>query len=199
MDERSRRPALAHHARREVEVVVVEEDRGVGLVLELGQHRVGEALVHRDVALLPRVVEPRIVIGGVHQVPEVVLEEPQRRVRNHVVVPVVRRFVVGDEAQAVGRALARALLDRDALGLRGDRAVLVGHGAGDPGHVVLSQQAPQSRHQPSAPTARHPLSALAPVRDGAAVGDDDQLPPEGHGGSVVPARRELPPRRPALR
>ena len=62
--------ALAHERRRDVEVVVVEEDRRVGLALELGDDGVGEALVDGDVALAPGVVEAVVDVGA--------LARPQR-------------------------------------------------------------------------------------------------------------------------
>src|ERR671934_381096 len=54
--ERRVRRLVADHARREVEVVVVEEDGRLGLALELGEHRIREPAVDGHVAALPGVV-----------------------------------------------------------------------------------------------------------------------------------------------
>ena len=106
------RPALAHHARREVEVVVVEEDGASGMRSSSASTAVSEARVDGDVALRPRAVKRGVDPRCVREIPERVLEEPEHRVRDDVVVPVVRLSVVRDEAQPVGRAVARGLLER---------------------------------------------------------------------------------------
>ena len=89
---------LPHHARREVEVVVVEEDRRLGLGLELLEDRFREALVHARVALVPGVLKRDVDRRRVGQLPEVVLQEPQHRVRDDVVEPVVGDLVVSHES-----------------------------------------------------------------------------------------------------
>ena len=77
------------------------------------------------VAAVPRVLERDVDRRLVRELPEVVLEEPEHRVRDDVVVPVVGRLVVRDEAQPERRAVARLLLDRGAAGVDRDRPVLV--------------------------------------------------------------------------
>ena len=64
MRQRRVRRALAHERGRDVQVVVVEEDSGVGLPLELGDHRVGKGLVDLDVALRPGMVQAVIDVGS---------------------------------------------------------------------------------------------------------------------------------------
>ena len=139
------RRALAHELRREVEVVVVEEDRRLGLGLELLEHGLGEGLVDLRVAAVPGVLQRDVDRRLVRELPEVVLEEPEHRVRDDVVEPVVGRLVVCDEAQAKRRAVARALLDRGPARLDRDRPVLVAHRAGDPGHVVVARRGSAAR------------------------------------------------------
>ena len=179
--ERGIGPRLAHEPRREVEVVVVEDDRRVGLRVQLGEGGLGEGAVDRHVAVLPRVVETWIDVRRVGERPQVVLEEPERRVCDDVVEPVVGGRVVGDEPQPVRRAVAGNLLDGLAAGLVGDRPVLDGDRAGDPGHVVMGDEAPQRRHEPSAPTAGDAIAVLvAGERDRPPVRDDDQLPASRH-------------------
>ncbi len=51
------RTPVANEARREIEVVVVEEDRRAGLALELVADRVGEVAVDRRVARVPGLAE----------------------------------------------------------------------------------------------------------------------------------------------
>ena len=135
------RGALAHEPRREVELVVVEEDGCVRLELELLQHCVREALVDPGVALLPGVLEGRVQRGRVGELPQVVLQKPEHRVGDHVVEPVVGRLVVRDQPQAERRPVAGGLLDRGPAALLDDGPVLVGHRAGDPGDVVMRDEA----------------------------------------------------------
>ena len=129
----------------------MEEHRRVGLRLELLQHGVRERRVDRHVALLPGVREAGVESRLVRQVPEVVLDEPERRVGDDVVVPVVGVLVVRDEPQPVRRPVARRLLDR-ALG--GDRAILRRDRARDPRHVVVRDQPAQRGHEPAAAAPR---------------------------------------------
>ena len=100
------RTLVAHELRCEVEVVVVEEHRRLGLALELVGDRAREVLIDRDVPLVPRVVERLVEVRRLRQVPKVVVDEPQRRVGDHVVEPVVRLCFVCDETEAKRRAFA---------------------------------------------------------------------------------------------
>ena len=100
--------SLAHVAGRDVEVVVVEEDLGVGVAVELGQHHVGERAVHPLVAVPPGDAERRLDVGHRREAPEVVLDEPEGAVGDGVVVAVVGELVVRDEAQPVGHVVARS-------------------------------------------------------------------------------------------
>ena len=166
----------AHELRREVEVVVVEEHRRRRLALELGDRRVGEGLVDGEIAVEPRVVQPEVEIRRVRQPPHVVLEEPQRRVRDDVVVPVVGRRVVRRRGGCDTRAVARSLVDRIATVLAGDDAILVAHRARDPRHLVSRDEAAQRGDEPAAAATRDPLAVCdRVVRHGPAVCDDDQL------------------------
>jgi hypothetical protein len=171
-------------------VVVVEEDGSVRLRLELGDHGVGETRVDGDVPLLPGEMQPAIEIRRVRQVPQVVLQEPQRRVRDDVVEPVVRRLLVHDEAQAVRRPIAGRLLDRVAAALLGDGTILLAHRGCDPGDVVQGDEAPQRSHQTAPTAARDSLAALVPSeRDGRAIGNDDQFPAVAHARTLPQALR----------
>ena len=105
-------PCVADVSRREVQVVVVEEHRRTGLTVELLEDRGGEVPVHDLVPLRPRTVQSVVEARLLLQVPEVVLDEPERRVRDDVVEPVVGARVVRDEPEPEGGALARGLVER---------------------------------------------------------------------------------------
>ena len=176
MREQRVRRTVADESRREIEVVVVEEHRRLGCRVQLLDDRVREPLVHPRVAVCPRVLERDVDRRRVRKLPEVVLQEPEHRVRDDVVEPVVRRRVVLDEPQPDGRAVAEALVDR-ALG--SNRAVLVAHRARDPGDVVMGHEPAKSGDEPAASATRHALAVLARVGDRPAIRDDDQVPAIG--------------------
>ena len=114
VDKRSVRLCVSDEPRREVEVVVVEEDGSVRLRLELGECRIRKRTVDGHVAVFPGVVQPAVDVGRVGEGPQVVLQEPERRVGDDVVEPVVGGRIVVDEAETVRRAVPGALLDRRA-------------------------------------------------------------------------------------
>ena len=100
----------AHDGGQRVEVVVVDHDDRVLDALDLLEHRTSEVLVDDLVAVLERVDLVLADVRSVGQVPEVVLDEPQHRVRDDVVEAVVGVRVRGDEPDlvvAAARRLAR--------------------------------------------------------------------------------------------
>ena len=178
--QRRRRGVLANDARRHVQVVVVEEDRRLGLTLELLENDLGEVAVDGAVAVTPGEVEPLIDARSARETPEVVLEEPEHRVGDDVVVPVVGRRVVGDEPQPVRRPVGGGLVQRLAAFLLRHLPILVGDGARDPRHVVVADEAPERGDEPAASAPGNAISARVAVEgDGATVRDDDQLPAAG--------------------
>ena len=191
------RSPLAHEPRRDVEVVVVEEDGRVRLALELGDDGVGERLVDGDVAVVPCVVEAVVDVGCGREPPEVVLDEPQHRVRDHVVVPVVGGRVVRDQVEPVRRPAVRHLVHRPVCLFRHD-AVLLRHRARDPGDVVVVDEAAEGRDEAAATAPGDaPASGVAVVHDRPAVRDDDQLAPGRHGDTLDAGLRRCAARRPA--
>ena len=136
----------------------MEEDRRGGIALELGDDDVGEAPVDGEVALVPGVMEALVDVRRARETPEIVLREPQDRIRDDVVVPVVRPRVVGDETKPVRRSVARALLDRLTVRLAGDGSVLIAHRARDPGDVVVRDKAAKRGHESAAPSAGDTLA-----------------------------------------
>jgi hypothetical protein len=165
-----RRP-LTDESGRQVEVVVVPEDGRLGLPFQLGQHRLGEAAVHGRVAVRPRVVEPVVCIRGLREPPEVVLREPEHRIGDDVVVEVVGLGVVGDEAQAVRRAVRGRLGNRLAGRILGDGVVLHAHRARDPRDVVVADETAQRGDKAAATPASETLAGVAKacVKAGLAV------------------------------
>ncbi len=185
MRQRRRRGVLANDARRHVQVVVVEEHRRLGLSLELLEHDLGEVAVHGAIAVTPGNVEPLIDARSAREAPEVVLEKPQHRVGDDVVVTVVRRRVVDDEPQPVGRPVGGGLVQRLAVSLLRHLPVRVGDGTCHPRHVVVAHEAPEGGHEPAAAAPGNAISVCVAVEgDGAAVGDDDQLPAADHRSTV---------------
>ena len=181
------RPLASHHARCEVQVVVLEQHRGLRFAIELRDRGRRERLVHRHVSRRPGVV-PRVVeVRRVREIPQRVLDEPQRRVGGDGVEALVRGGVVLDEMEPVRRSVARLLLERCAAVLARDFAVLVAHRARDPRHVVTGEEVAQRGREPAAAATRDARAArVARVRDRAAVGDDDQLPAAGHAAKRTP-------------
>ena len=179
--EPSVRASVADEPRREIEVIVVEDDGGIGLRLELGQHSVRERSVDGDVAVLPGVMEAAIDVRCVGECPKVMLEEPKSRIRDHVVEPVVRSGVVRNEPKPVWKVFAGDLLDRLPSRFVDDGAILVGHRTRNPGHVVVRDEAAECRHESSAAATEHAVAVLVPSkRHRPAVRDDDQLPAFPH-------------------
>ena len=80
---------LPHEPRRQVQVVVVEEDRRARIAVQLLDDCVGEGAVDRGVPLFPG--RPEVALGLVLELPQPVLDEPERRIGDDVVVEVVRR------------------------------------------------------------------------------------------------------------
>ena len=122
----------------------MEPDRRVALVVEPLEHGGGKRLVDRGVAL-PGLFQPPVEVRRLDEIPEVVLEEPERGVRELVVEPVERLLLVGHEPKPVQLARPPRPLDRPAGRLRGDGAILVGQRAGDPGHVMVCDQGAERR------------------------------------------------------
>ncbi len=183
------RGAIADESRGQVVVIVVEEDRGPGLALEFGDDHLRDAPVDSRVALCPGVVDPCVDVRCVREPPEVVLDEPQDRVGNHVVIEVVRLGIVGDEPQPVRRPVGRVLHDRLAMRFLRHLMILWAHRARDPRDVVMAEEPSERGHEPAAAPSEHALALLVRgERDRPAVGNHDELAPAAHA-LRVPADR----------
>ncbi len=164
---------LADHPRSGVEVVVVEHHQRLLLPLDLLHHRRGDVGVDLLVALVPGVELLLADVRRVGEVPEVVLDEPQDRVRDDVVEAVVgarvgldHRHPVVDPVDVEG--------DRAAF-LFGDDDVLFGHRRGDPEGVAVGDQAGERRDQAAAAAAHRAVAVLVTLElGGTPVRDDDQ-------------------------
>ena len=122
VDEPGVRAALPHGPRREIEVVVMEEHCRFRIRRELVDDGVREAAVHLRVALVPGLVKRPVQCRFPHEIPEPVLDEPQHRVGDDVVVAVVRGGVVGDETQAKRQSAPRGFVEGPSASLCGDGA-----------------------------------------------------------------------------
>src|SRR5680860_109233 len=121
------RPRLADVLGRRVEVVVVEHHHGPVDAVDLLQHGVGQIAVHRAVAVLVGVHVRLADVRGVGEIPQVVLDEPQQRVRHHAVEGLVGLRIGLHQADPVGHALQLAV-ECSAAVLARHLGVLRGHG-----------------------------------------------------------------------
>ena len=149
------RAGAADEVRERVEVVVVDHhDRFAG-VLDLLDDRPGEVLVDDVVAELEGLDLLAADVGGVGEVPQVVLDEPQHRVGEHVVEAVVGLGVADDEAHLVlaagGRAHRRSARPPCSCETRG---VVLVHRRGDPDRLAVGGQPGERRHQAARARAR---------------------------------------------
>jgi len=175
----------AHHARQQVQVIVVDHHHRLLDALDLGDNHVGEVLVDRDV---PVVVGLDLVLADVRrvgQVPQVVLDEPQHRVGDDVVEAVVGDRVGLDQPHVVlAAAPGRPHAQRLVAGLGGLQRVRLGHRGGDPHQRAMGGQAGERGHQASGP-ARY--LAVVLERDRAAVGDEHEATLITWHGHALPA------------
>jgi hypothetical protein len=132
------RPRPPDQPRAGVEVVVVEHHHRLLLALDRPDHAVRDVVVDHLVALLPRVHLGLADVRRVGEVPEVVLDEPQDRVRDHVVEAVVGRGVRRDHLHVVGDPLDLDL--HRPVALARDHDVLVRHRRGDPQRVAVRDE-----------------------------------------------------------
>ena len=107
---------VADDRRGGVEVVVVEHHERLGLLRDQAEHGVGDVAVDDRVAVGPGVGLLLADVRRVREVPEVVLDEPEDRVRDDVVEAVVGHRLRLDHEHVVGGVVDRDL-HRVAAGL----------------------------------------------------------------------------------
>ena len=156
-----------------VQVVVVDHHDRPLEPLDLLHHRPRQVLVDGVVAELERLGLVAADVRRVRQVPQVVLDEPQHRVRGDVVEAVVGVGVGRDQLDPVLAAARRLHGERLALVALGDGRVLLGHRRRDPGHVAVGGEADQRGHQaagaraePRRPVRTSPALDSTPARAG---------------------------------
>jgi hypothetical protein len=175
-------PLAPDDPRRRVEVVVVQHHDRLLLTLDLLEDGARQVVVDHPVAVLIRRHLVRADVLRVREVPEVVLDEPQHRVREDVVEAVVGLVVADDEADVVLAALRRVDDERLAAGLARAALVAVGERRRDPDGVAVRRQAGEGRDE----TTRAALDrAVVLVGDGSAVGDEDERGAFGHESSSI--------------
>ena len=168
----------AHHAANHVQVVVVDHHRARARVLI---HRlddcIGEGRVHNPVPVLERSAFRDRDVRRVRQIPQLVLDEPDDRVRDHRVVPFEAVVIEVEQLYSLlGGPLGDTIVDEDALGcLESDRPVPVRARRADPYAVgQMGCERAQRRDE----TARAPLLHELAIRldgelDRTSVGGDD--------------------------
>jgi len=159
-----------------VQVVVVDHHDGIGTRLEGLDHGVGEQVVGHHVALRPRREFLLADVRHVRQIPQVVLDEPQHGVGDHVVVALVDLRLHHHEASRRGRARLRD--GKRAVRLGGDPPVAVLDGRRYPQHRHDVDESRERGHEP-APGAHHARAALPVVDEAhrAPVRNQDERPP----------------------
>ena len=168
------RARAAHEVGERVEVVVVDHHHRLVGVLELLDDRPREIFVDDVVAELERLDLLAADVRRVRQIPQVVLDEPQHRVGEHVVEAVVGLRVADDQAHLVLAAGRRAHRERAAAVFARDLGVVLAHRRGDPDRAAVGGEARQRRDQ----AARAALDLAAGVeRDRAAVAHQHERSP----------------------
>ena len=158
------RPEVAQVPRDQGEVVVLDQEHGVG-------RRVVEHLGEGPVRLLvraPGLVRLRVEHRRACDVPQEVAREPEHAVRDLVVVALVDVGIERHEPQLQADGLVdRGLVRHDAVG--------VGQRRGDPGRLVAVEDAGQRRDEAAGAALRlEPPGSVRLERDGPAVRGDDQ-------------------------
>ena len=168
------RAGAADEVRERVQVVVVDHHHRFAGVLDLLDHRPGQVFVDDVVAELEGLDLLAADVRGVGQVPQVVLDEPQHRVREHVVEAVVGLRVADHQADLVLTPGGGAHGDRAAVVAERDGGVELVHRRGDPDRVAVRGQPRERGHQ--AAGAPHGV-AVRVEGHGAAVAHQHQRSP----------------------
>jgi hypothetical protein len=141
----------ANEVRQRVEVIVVDHHDRLAHVLELLDDRAREVFVDDVVAELEGLDLLAADVRGVRQVPQVMLDEPQHRVGEHVVEAIVGLGIADHQAHLVVAAAGRRHGKRPAAVLARDLGVVLAHRRGDPDRFAVRGQPRERRHQTSGP------------------------------------------------
>ena len=157
-------PRRADQRRTGVEVVVVDHhERLVRGPRSRRARRSREVVVDPLVAVLPGLALLDADVRHVRQVPQVVLDEPEDRVRDHVVEAVVGVGVGRDQPDLVGDPVDLDL-EPARRPLAAHLDVLLGHRRRDPERVALRSRPGQRRHEAAAAAAHRRAHRPRPAR-----------------------------------
>ena len=163
-------------------MVVLQEDvRRLGVAPRFLDHGIGDRLVDRHVSVVPRVVDGAPNVRRPRCVPHEVLHEPEERVAEDVVVPLINGRRHRHEAH---EDVLLGHLERLAVRLRCRDAVAVRHRRGDPrGRHEARRGRYRRNHAAAAPLRRKLAAGLELVLDRSAVARDDEAAPREHLGT----------------
>ena len=141
------RAGAADEVRERVEVVVVDHHDRLGGALDLLDDGAREVFVDDVVAELERFDLLAADVRRVGEIPQVVLDEPQHRVREDVVEAVVGVLVADHQAHLVLAAGGRAHRERATAVLARDLGVVLAHRRGDPDRFAVGGEPGERGHQ----------------------------------------------------
>ncbi len=157
-------------------VVLEHDERVVVDGVDGGQDLVGEHAIDADVAAAPGVPDLLGDVRGARGVPQIVLQEPEERVADDVVVLVVALGSGHDEAEAeLGRVAELDQLLAVLGGLLRPLPITLGHGRGDPDRLPIAGDGADRGDDAAAALARvKPALGSAGERHRTPVGRDDE-------------------------
>src|SRR5690606_13806593 len=135
----------------------------------------GERVVDDDVPIVPGFTNVYVDPWPVRRVPEIVVDEPEDRIADHIIVTVEDLFGYDDELHVQSR---RHHLWRGKHGLLRGAAVTFGERGANPMHVGILPQRRERRNHTTRTATRNERSIFAkPIFDWAAVTREDEASP----------------------
>jgi hypothetical protein len=184
MLEDSARHPIADVATSQIQMVVLEKgDPCATGVAQFLDDSVGKGAVDGDVTLLPGLFQPVPEVTPAQAIQHAMMEEPQSRIAQDVVVEVVSALVRDYEPHATAGSPALLRL-RPAAGRY--PPVGFGHGRRHPGDVGRADRRREGGRQAAAANARRrSLTVLPVVFQGTPVAGDYQAPTTEQGGTLA--------------
>jgi hypothetical protein len=120
-------------------IILKQDQRGLICFFYLSDERLSKGLVHRDIAILPGIVDLASDIGARKLVPHIMLKEPEHRVANVIVVFMVSLLWAEDKTEG---KLSPCGGGREApnFGHLRSLTVSLAHGSSDPGELCITAQ-----------------------------------------------------------